>query len=698
MEEFSPMEYDEVDPQKELYQMTLESMQYNASQVYKLYDKIISSSVYSTQQGKHILEYFCYINQKPFFGLYTMLWLDTFHDFKEERLTSKGKGSVKYNKVVDYLCYKIYGDTHWMNLKKNGKKKYIDISVDVGHHYNIDKLYQCSFFEFDEEMNVVDFVSKDYLKHTVLKECYNLDSKGRKKLAKILYNVSSILIADDKFENDFLNAYLTYSFDFALDKPGSLLKQLKSIVWPQISEEEVPYYAKDVDNDSGNFLQGKKVVIPASLFDANKSNSSKDKKEIVNIKSTIIRYANGYDYSYSYNEKECEFKLGYIKDNITKTLTINKCEGRDNESIKDKQVATIIKKLDSLLEGADYYDNNNQDILNIIDEISRIVYYTNPSDKITNLQGAVGLSPIMITCQIIILLCKQFMNRVNILSKKRKGEDNIITLSNTVNYKSPIIQCSEFDFWVSLKRIGDYGQILQCRDLNIPLFTDDRMQVLISIVTGTSVIWCPDGTRVLWYDNKIDGLRCSNVEKSIYSRLDKEYKCDIKRKPAIYDDYIKIMTLILKPAMKNSIVLLENTKEQLPEVKPLIISYSCKSYQLIRILYWDIIGYKQNFIYQLSPQYKDEKLKNSEMVYIDKRDKDNNVPIYSTEDYEGLNMYIVVGEDTFFRVFKSTRFNKMNHLKEGDVIIKSFKIVPWSKEEQVEIDKYKVIKNKYYVP
>ena len=130
-----------------------------------------------------VFNYLDYIKVKPEIALCSLLWIDSFHDFKKKRIT--GQSKVDLNKIINMLSYNV-----------NNK-----IS-------NIDTLYRDSFFN----ENHTDFVSNDYLKHTVLAPCWNVEE--RKFLASILYNLSEKLISDDEFESDLLHTYMMYMFDF----------------------------------------------------------------------------------------------------------------------------------------------------------------------------------------------------------------------------------------------------------------------------------------------------------------------------------------------------------------------------------------------------------------------------------------------------------------------------------------------------
>jgi hypothetical protein len=465
---------------------------YRPSQLKNTYTKITESFIiknYNKNEGKVVLEYLKFIKDNPEYSLPTLLWLDTFHDFKEERLV---KGNIDLNKIIDYLCYKLYGK-HWFGLEENEVYTYDQIDVTVGHYYNFDKLYQNSFFIFNKDKQVTGFHPD--VKHTILKDIPS-------DKAKLLYNISCIFIQKLEFEADFFYAYLMYNFNFELSKEG-LLNNLKDVFWSQIDDESIPYYAKDVDKGSGNLFKGYKVIIPASLFDANTSNSSKNKEDFVDIDETEIRLANAYNFVYSFNDKNCKLELKYKKSlNDIYTLSDPVCN-RDNINNENKEnqknIKTAITTLSKTISKNNIYNEEHvDDILDIETHLTRLneavkkLYFKNKCISLP--EGTQGMSPVDIVSIIISLLYKS-----------KPINDNI---------NSPIISCKILDFWVALKRIGDFGQILQCKKLGIPLFTTDNMQLLISIASCSSVVWTPDYTKVLWYNSQQEAIMCNKLAEN----------------------------------------------------------------------------------------------------------------------------------------------------------------------------------------
>jgi hypothetical protein len=423
---------------------------YTPKQLAKSYNIIADSFIikgYKKPHGEVIIEYLKIIQKDPLLALKTLLWIDTFHDFKG------GKGSR-----VGTITF---------NVKKE--------------EYSFLEFYRNSFFTITNGI-VTGF--SEGIEHTVLKDISKDVSKDiSKERANLLYQVSSIFIQKKDFESDLLWAYLIMNFNFDLDSTKSILENLKNIFWSQIDIKDVEYYAKDVDRGSGNMLRGNKVILPASLFDANSSNSSSKANEFVNIPSTIIPYASGYEFDYKFeykkgDEKEdkkqgqvlaiCDFELGYRKETEKKySLTLkNSCKTKSTRGTKNE---------DDEDDSGGYFD-------------SQILENFFKNDQVGIPEGTKGMSP-----KLIVQIIKALYN----------------------NNKE--LKCPQLDFWVSLKRIGDYGQILQCKQLGIPLFTTDSMQLLISIAVKSSVIWSPDFTKVIWYDGISDTIKCSNHTLNKYT-------------------------------------------------------------------------------------------------------------------------------------------------------------------------------------
>jgi hypothetical protein len=548
---------------------------YTPGQLAKTYNKIAESFIIQRCRGcdgRVIIDYLSFIRNNPQFALPTLLWIDTFHDFKEERLN---KGKRNLNEIIDYLCYRIYNGNHWGQLveysyidnKGNPKTKFqtVEDCVVIGHHYNFDKMYQNSFFTFENispNVTIVNGKNSQRLgntpkvtgfhsdvKHTVLRPLieitnFNGEYNTQEGVAKLLYKVSNVFINTTcGWEGDFLYAYLMYNFNFDMTKDG-LIQNLRDVFWNEIKADKnlnmsIPYYAKDVDKGSTNFFKGTNVILPASLFDANRSNSSQKIEEFVAIPKTVIPLCNGYNFKYHYEAGNCNLTLSYLNtdnqayklcttrfDNNSSCVDIKK---RNNyPSIPDfidslsshkqdqkqplKEIDTSINKFLGLINSDNiYYTPNARDTVfleAIKDSVNKVYFDGNNCVKIPNGQG---MSPIDCVSVVIGLLINPIYRNIQ---------------NGFLHPLSPI-SCKYLDFWVALKRIGDFGQIMQCKQLGIPLFTNDNMQLLISMAACSSAVWTGDNSKVLWYDSNKDAILCNGLNPNLVPNMCNKTRIDI---------------------------------------------------------------------------------------------------------------------------------------------------------------------------
>ena len=174
-------------------------------------------------------------------------------------------------------------------------------------------------------VNVTGF-HKD-VKHTVLKPLVDgkniIQVNKQQEVAKLLYDVSNVFIANaDGWESDFLYMYMLYNFDFKIGEGSRkhFLNDLRQISTDSIARRDIPYYAKDVDKASAHYLKGDLVILPASIFDANPSNSSKNSEAFVPIPSTTIPHCNGYNFMYGFENANCKLTLKYGNGNTSYTV------------------------------------------------------------------------------------------------------------------------------------------------------------------------------------------------------------------------------------------------------------------------------------------------------------------------------------------------------------------------------------------
>ena len=462
--------------------------------------------------NKNINKLFHFLDKNAQLSLPIFLWLDTFHDFKYERLKGKikkdGKNISEEDNEED-----INIDEEYEEQKTSKKRKNEDVILfDDTKNFNKLKrdfinLYRNSFFNrnvldlnecFDKD---IDF--EENIKFTVLKPLWYLELNKRKSIACLLYNLS-LMIVNKNFEKILLYSYINYFFfsnSFKVDDRkvneycqfdqreyiNNLKKILNSSETFMLDDNEG--YIRDVeDRHIKDFIKGGKLLtIPASLFDKNPKNSTKNKDLIANISKTTIPFVNGYGFKND-NEKS-EIVYEYTKKDCLLKVSIPKLDNYDN----------FFSKCSISSEDKGTYNMGWS-----VFEIFSIIYD------------------------------KYYKNNIN---------DNI--------------SCDILDWWVSLKRVGDYGQILQAKQLKIPLSTSDNMQILLSIVSCSSVIWKPTN-KILYYDGKIDAFRTWDTDDLKYIQKRMREVSSINCIPVInntYKDEIDKMLLIdYNPNEKNNYI------------------------------------------------------------------------------------------------------------------------------------------------
>jgi hypothetical protein len=482
----------------------------------------------------------------PHIGISIFLWFDTFHDFKKDSRMER----------INNLVSKLY----------ENKK---DITFL--------KLYRSSFFDHNEKTFVND------VKHTVLKHCFEYDKTNVKKISHLLYRLYEHIV-DKDFESDLLYNYINYFFFrkpttsasriFFLneekkenieddkiicekDEEGEYIfdikeyiKDLRSIINSRLIFEDDKCYARDVeDRNFKDFIfksdgktQAKLVSLPSSLFDANRKGKANYPKTYTKINETSIPYACGlgnfkYEFTspdnltdkticdnFDNKEKENLCKLIITNEEYTKKKIITSCCKIEKDKTKTK-ISDIREwcKKNSFKDSFEEYK-------------SQVMKYLNDLDNDKNIYGFSVEEIGYIT-----------LSRFNI---------------NFINEDKLPLDCKKFDKIVCLKRIGDFGQILQAKQLGIPLSTTDRMEVLLSIVCCSSIIWKP-ADKIFYYNGKEDCFLQ-------YDELNKKYINSLYRNDTNYKNVISKFSY-LPQEIENSLDILKNTSNVYEE-KPKLIT------------------------------------------------------------------------------------------------------------------------------
>jgi hypothetical protein len=391
-------------------------------------------------------------------------------------------------KIISKLNIKI-------DVNKNNKNEIINQIKTILSNINLDDIilikekeaYKKENKEFIEKKYKERFFIKKNNKYIFSDECKstilctvfyffneNQNDNLIKNLPTLLYNIIKSLD-----ENKIFYLYIFYFFiknscqlnkiDINIlnkyyDINTDIDNRIYTILW-----KTIPYIDKwSVDFSNKNILDfSKKTVLPSSLVDANKSTSSTFFKDYTTTQTKFTLWA-GTNFNYIYNKNNCNLTVKTDKSN-------NSC---DYNSI-------------------DYELNSYCDI--------NLGY--NNKDSSTNFfikEKNTEIIPLNIYNKIDISTIEKI-----IYSNKTRGP--------SVNEIFSIIKCfkngnntdlplSFIDSLFSLKRIGDLGQIIESKLNKIPLYTDDKMEALIGIAFGCSII-TSCGNFLIWYDGETDSLK-----------------------------------------------------------------------------------------------------------------------------------------------------------------------------------------------
>ena len=501
--------------------------------------------------NEQVVTFLEFINEHPDLAIPMILWLDTFHDFKYNRDSSIELLNDHINNIMTKEHESI--TKYYDNLGK--------VTLPI-KRFSLSQLYRDCFFDYKNSDTITGSNTGEYLiipfskncLGTILEPCFKYDFEEKNgawvekdpvennadgpqyiknECAKILFDIAEKVLDKDKFEPELLYSYVIYNFfinqgDKELRWNETILDKmyLSTHDFIPTGPNGIDYYAKDVDSDSITSwkIRGNIVVLPASLFDANTSNTSKDPNYIVNIPETIIPFVSNTNYTYKYNGQNCQLNVSLQSTGpVTTVVTSNvRCNDAIMPKINtDAGDTTIYDKLIMDMKTSKLLKDDDKIFDKYIRYLKKNIKFdsTNPNTvlKLTDLHG--------LSVANIVFIVTALLNDKPLIFK-----DN----------------ARLFDLLVGLKRIGDFGQILQCKQLGIPLFTQDNMQILISIICNSSVAWTPGSDKIFWYDHNCDMLKydCSKIPDSqscdSTKRLNKTYatkinKIIVKKGFMIYD-------------------------------------------------------------------------------------------------------------------------------------------------------------------
>lgn len=408
---------------------------------------------------------FKFFRENKQYTLSILLFIDSFHDFSKK--ASGGKDKLLQTEIN--------------NILKIGT---------VAKDSTIMTYYKNKMFE-DKQTFI-------FPENTILSVLNELDNKKRRNIFEILENVCEKILGTT-FEKKFLYLYVYYFF---IDKliPGTDIKtkldKFKKEYTFDITENpkqlinlDEPYkYTQDFLMKNESYRVDKKPVhfainnsknsftfIPASLMDANKSNSSKDPTNYMPFLNNELQFEIfPINLSYTYYNENNNCNLGVFGQTADKT-SINKFLMSASQNCKgDKDPLEYDKALSE-------YENNNKNTV-----AKKRIYELNDNlrDIENTLLDRFNLKDINQLSENYILFSNgsDGISRGDVLSL-------ILTFSHKLSKLNKPLTIQLLDRLLTLKRLGDFGQIMNCKQLDIPLFTQDSMENLLAIATNTQTIF-----------------------------------------------------------------------------------------------------------------------------------------------------------------------------------------------------------------
>jgi hypothetical protein len=229
-----------------------------------------------------------------------------------------------------------------------------------------------------------------------------------------------------------------------------------------------------VDREKSEFK-----YIPAALMDANKATSTRETSQYKETEFKDIEYNIGpfkILYYFDKNQDKCDLSVvGYSNEVYN--------DGEPAFQLYSEQTCKGNKIPIQFDEELQEYENNSSDTIakkNIYKLNDKLKEIENTLIKRFNVKDIKNLS----TRFIKFSNGSDGISRSDVLSLILAFSEKISKLNPL---QKPTIQL--IDRLLTLKRLGDFGQIINCKRLGIPLFTQDSMENLLAIATNTSTIF-----------------------------------------------------------------------------------------------------------------------------------------------------------------------------------------------------------------
>ena len=472
----------------------LESLDINVNNFEKISFKDYDSKE-NTGKKEIIKSYFYLFN---FFKIYPtltlpiLLFIDTFHDFGKGKTAGLDlqEKDAKYDQLQIFI-------NKLFNIAKNERE-----------NYTIARYYRNQILAHIGSNNNKTFFPETF-KGTILNPLMPLKDSHFQKICSILWDLTEFMF-DKGFEKRFLYSYIIYFFIFSNKitcKDFTQYYLLEEFTIDNINK----YYAEDFvkqtlkiikkDNTKGHInIDGNFKYIPAGLMDANRLNTSSSVEDYLTKKEDIRTNINPNTFTYTYDDKDCELDVyGYNwkKDNPSVYLRATQsCKGDilipvadklKEDKYEDRICKDKYEKYKLLCDSTDKFEKIKGDIFNRFNVKNEKQISEN---YLIFSHGSEGISRTDVL-GIIFFVGKKYKNKKE-------------------NFPIPVL-----DRLLSLKRLGDFGQIQNCKELGIPLLTHDSMENLLAIANNTSTIFGERGTYV-YYNSKTNSLVSNQSAPSNY--------------------------------------------------------------------------------------------------------------------------------------------------------------------------------------
>jgi hypothetical protein len=338
----------------------------------------------------------------------------------------------------------------------------------------------------------IDNINYKFPENTVLVILNNItDVNKRKEIFEILNNFTENIMGKT-FEKKLLYLYVYYFFIKDIVRGDTVEDQIKNFKEyytfditknPKQLIDVGPSnkYTQDFLMKNESYRVAKKPVhfavdkdaeftfIPSSLMDANKANSSDNflfyspfKDDTLEIDVYPLKV------TYTYNRFNCKLDVkGEIKDNKNFLQALQNCKSIKDPIPYDENLFNYETNNSNTIAKRKLYELNDK----LIEIENTLLYRFNLQDRSQLKDNYINFSN-----------GSDGISRGDVLSL-------ILFISQDLyqDNKEPTIQV--IDRLLALKRLGDFGQIINCKQLQIPLFTQDSMENLLAIITLTPTIF-----------------------------------------------------------------------------------------------------------------------------------------------------------------------------------------------------------------